>query len=376
MNNTIAPAEFYTLLGQNEIDLYTGVPDSLLADLCAYVEETAPTEKNIITANEGNAVALAGGYHIATGKHAVVYLQNSGLGNTVNPLLSLADQAVYGLPMLLVIGWRGEPGVKDEPQHVTQGRLNNPMLETMEIEYEVLDPTNWQKQVAWAVERMNEGNKPVALVVRKGTFASYSPVERQTDLTLSREQALEAIIANIDPEDFLVSTTGKTSREVFEIRERRGEGHSQDFLTVGGMGHASSIAMGMSLGTDRRVYCVDGDGAFLMHMGAIAVAAQQAPANFRYVMINNGAHESVGGQPTVAFDIDIPGILKASGFSTVATVTKADELAAAVKKLSENPKMALVIEVAQGSRKDLGRPTKTPAENKHDMMQKFGAEPK
>jgi phosphonopyruvate decarboxylase len=185
MSNTIAPAEFYQLLGHNDIDLYTGVPDSLLADLCAYVEDTAPAERNIITANEGNAVALAGGYHIATGKYAVVYLQNSGLGNTVNPLLSLADSAVYGLPMLMVIGWRGEPGVKDEPQHVTQGRLNNPMLETMEIEYQVLDPQGWQGQVAWAVERMGETNKPVALVVRKGIFEKYAAAERATDLSLS-----------------------------------------------------------------------------------------------------------------------------------------------------------------------------------------------
>lgn len=373
MSNTIAPAEFYQLLGQNDIDLYTGVPDSLLADLCAYVEDTAPAERNIITANEGNAVALAGGYHIATGKYAVVYLQNSGLGNTVNPLLSLADSAVYGLPMLMVIGWRGEPGVKDEPQHVTQGRLNNPMLETMEIEYQVLDPEAWQGQVAWAVERMGETNKPVALVVRKGIFEKYAASERVTDLSLTREQALEAIIENIDPADFIVSTTGKTSREVFEIRERRGEGHSQDFLTVGGMGHASSIAMGMSLGTDRRVYTVDGDGAFLMHMGAIAVAAQQAPDNFRYVMINNGAHESVGGQPTVGFDIDIPAILKGSGFDSVETVRNAEDLAAAIKRLADTPRMALVIEVAQGSRPDLGRPTTTPVQNKLDMMREFDA---
>lgn len=373
MSNTIAPAEFYQLLGQNDIDLYTGVPDSLLADLCAYVEDTAPAERNIITANEGNAVALAGGYHIATGKYAVVYLQNSGLGNTVNPLLSLADSAVYGLPMLMVIGWRGEPGVKDEPQHVTQGRLNNPMLETMEIEYQVLDPEGWQGQVAWAVERMGETNKPVALVVRKGLFEKYAASERVTDLSLTREQALEAIIENIDPADFIVSTTGKTSREVFEIRERRGEGHSQDFLTVGGMGHASSIALGMSLGTDRRVYTIDGDGAFLMHMGAIAVAAQQAPDNFRYVMINNGAHESVGGQPTVGFDIDIPAILKGSGFDSVETVRNAEDLAAAIKRLADTPRMALVIEVAQGSRPDLGRPTTTPVQNKLDMMREFNA---
>ncbi len=373
MSETIAPAEFYDLLGQNDIDLFAGVPDSLLQDLAAYIEQASPPEKNIITANEGNAVALACGYHIATGRLAAVYLQNSGLGNTVNPLLSLADEAVYSIPMLMIIGWRGEPGVKDEPQHVTQGRLNNPLLETMGVEYAVLDPASWRDQVSWAVSRLREANKPVALVVRKGLFGTHAAAERPTDLPLTREDALEAIIENIDPADFIVSTTGKTSREVFEIRERRGEGHAQDFLTVGGMGHASSIAVGMCLGTDRRVYCIDGDGAFLMHMGAIAIAAQKARENFRYVLINNGAHESVGGQPTVAFDIDIPGILTASGFDAVETVREPSELAAAVRRLADVPRTALVIEVAQGSRPDLGRPTTTPVQNKLDMMREFQA---
>jgi len=319
-------------------------------------------------------VALAGGYHVATGRYAAVYLQNSGLGNTINPLLSLADEAVYGLPMLLIIGWRGEPGVKDEPQHVvTQGRLNNELLETMGIDYAVLDPEKWQEQVAWSVEKMREANKPVAIVVRKGVFSSYDIEDRGSELPLKREQALEAMLDAIDPSDFLVSTTGKTSREVFEIRERRGEGHSQDFLTVGGMGHASSIAMGMAMGSDARVYCIDGDGAFLMHMGAIAVAAQKAPENFRYVLINNGAHESVGGQPTVAFDIDIPAILMAAGFTSVQTVREQSELAAAMARVAQTPRHALVIEVAQGSRDDLGRPTTTPAQNKADMMRQFRA---
>lgn len=373
MSTTIEPKAFYDLLGENDIDLFAGVPDSLLADLCAYIEATAPAEKNIITANEGNAVALASGYHIATGSFAAVYLQNSGLGNTVNPLLSLADPEVYSIPMLLIIGWRGEPGVKDEPQHVAQGRLTNPLLETMGIDYAVLDPESWQDQVRWAVEQLRTANRPVALVVRKGAFGKFAAQERATELTLSREQALETIIENIDPADFIVSTTGKTSREVFEIRERRGEGHAHDFLTVGGMGHASSIAMGMALGTDHRVYTIDGDGAFLMHMGAVAITAQQARDNFRYVLINNGAHESVGGQPTVGFSIDIPAILLGAGFESVEVVRTLEELPDAVRRHADAPRAALVIEVAQGSRADLGRPTTTPRQNKLDMMQEFEA---
>ncbi len=371
--NLIDPAAFHARLGGHGIDLFAGVPDSLLQDLCACIEDLSPREKNIITANEGNAVALACGYHIATGRYAAVYLQNSGLGNTVNPLLSLAHPQVYGVPMLLVVGWRGEPGVKDEPQHVAQGRLTLPTLDTLEAPYQVLDPQQWEAQVDWAIDQMRSSSAPVALVVRKGTFARYAAAERPTSLRLSRERALEIVADTIGPDAFVVSTTGKTSRELFEIRERRGEGHSHDFLTVGGMGHAASIAMGMCLGTDETVFCIDGDGGFLMHLGSLAVTAQQAGQNFRYLLINNGAHESVGGQPTVAFDIDVAAMLTAAGFGQVESVRDETELADAVRRLAATPRSALVVEVAQGSRPDLGRPTIAPAANKVDMMAQFGA---
>ncbi len=371
MSATVNPKEFHELLDANGIDLFAGVPDSLLQDLCACIEVNSPPERNLVTANEGNAVAIACGYHIATGKYAAVYLQNSGLGNTVNPLLSLADPDVYSVPMLLIIGWRGEPGVKDEPQHVAQGRLTLPLLETLGIEHVLLDPEDWQGQVAGAVQRLRDNSAPFALVVRKNTFGKYEAPARPSDLNLTREQALEVIIEGVGADAFVVSTTGKTSREVFEIRERRGEGHARDFLTVGGMGHAASIAMGMSLGTDELVYCIDGDGAFLMHLGSIPVIVQRAPDNFRYVMINNGAHESVGGQPTVAFEIDVVGMLSSAGFEHVETVRDIESLPAAVQRLAGGPRSALVIEVAQGSRADLGRPTIAPVQNKADMMREF-----
>lgn len=367
----ISPAEFYDLLVASAVDLFAGVPDSLLQDLAAYIQDHCPTERNIITANEGNAVALAGGYHVATARFGAVYLQNSGLGNTVNPLLSLADPDVYALPMLLIIGWRGEPGVKDEPQHVAQGRLTLPILDTLGIDYAVLDPNGWRQQVTQTVERMARESRPLALVVRKGTFDTYRAAAAETELTLSRERALEEIIGSIDARDFIVSTTGKTSREVFEIRERRGEGHGMDFLTVGGMGHAGSIAMGMSLGTDRRVYCIDGDGAFLMHLGSVPIMAIRGRPNLRYILINNGAHESVGGQPTVAFDLDIPALLRAVGFQQVETARSSEGLADCVRRLADSPKSALIIEVAQGSRPELGRPSSTARQNKEDMMREF-----
>lgn len=370
---SIDTAEFYAALHEAGLDFFTGVPDSLLQDLCAYIEDHTPAQLNVIAANEGNAVALAMGYHLASGKFAAVYLQNSGIGNTVNPLLSLADPDVYGVPMLLVIGWRGEPGVKDEPQHAAQGRLTLPLLETLGVPYQVLDPDDWRSQLSWAASTLADESRPVALVVRKGAFSKYAPPDRPSDLELTREGALEAVLGALADDDMVVSTTGKTSREVFEIRERRGEGHTRDFLTVGGMGHASSIAMGMCIGSERRVYCIDGDGAFLMHLGALPVIGQHVGDNFRYVLINNGAHESVGGQPTVAFEIDIPAILAASGFEQVETVQTQADLPHALGRLAAAPRSALLINVAQGSRPDLGRPTISPGQNKVDLMQELSA---
>lgn len=369
----IDTAEFYDHLTSQGVELFTGVPDSLLADLCACIYDRTPRESNIVAANEGNAVGIACGYHISTGKYAAVYLQNSGLGNVVNPVMSLAHQEVYSIPMLLIIGWRGEPGVKDEPQHVAQGRLTPDMLDALEVPYIVVDPASWQSQIEEALETMKRTNAPVALLVRKGAFTKYAFAQEDAkpELTLKREEALAAILEAVGPDAFIVSTTGKTSREVFELREQRGEGHARDFLTVGGMGHASSIAMGACLGTDELVYCIDGDGGFLMHMGASPVIAQTARDNFRYIMINNGAHESVGGQPTVGFGIDIPAILTGSGFEQVEVVTDGADIADAVARVAAKPRSALIIETLQGSRADLGRPTVSPSANKVDMRTVF-----
>jgi phosphonopyruvate decarboxylase len=370
--SAIDTTAFYDHLVGSGVELFTGVPDSLLQDLCACIYDRTPREANIVAANEGNAVGLACGYHVSTGKYAAVYLQNSGLGNIVNPVLSLAHPDVYSVPMLLIIGWRGEPGVKDEPQHVAQGRLTTAMLDAMEVPYQVVDPSRWQSQIDDALATMKETNAPVALLVRKGAFSKYAfPLQDKPGLTLTREDALEAVLEAVGPDAFLVSTTGKTSREVFELREKRGEGHSHDFLTVGGMGHSSSIAMGACLGTEELVYCVDGDGGFLMHMGSAPVIAQRARDNYRYILINNGAHESVGGQPTVAFDIDIPAILTGSGFEHVELVTEGADIADAVARIAARPRSALVIETVQGSRPDLGRPTVSPSANKVDMIKEF-----
>lgn len=371
--SAIDTVSFYEHLTGKGVELFAGVPDSLLKDLCACIYDRTPREANIVAANEGNAVGIACGYHISTGKYAAVYLQNSGLGNVVNPVASLAHPEVYGIPMLMIIGWRGEPGVKDEPQHVAQGRLTPAMLDSLEVPYVVLEADSWQSQVDDAVAQMSESNRPVALLVRKGLFSKYSFTQDnpKPEVTLTREEALAEVLNTIGPEAFVVSTTGKTSREVFELRVTREEGHAHDFLTVGGMGHSSSIAMGAALGTDELVYCVDGDGGFLMHMGAAPVIAQRARDNFRYILINNGAHESVGGQPTVGFDIDIPAILRGSGFEHVELVSDAESIPRAIERIAAQPRSALIIETAQGSRDDLGRPTVSPSQNKIAMLEAF-----
>ena len=362
--------EFYDYLVKKGLDFFVGVPDSLLKNLCACIKENSDSKHNIITANEGNAVAIACGYHMSSNKYGVVYMQNSGLGNTVNPLLSLADEEVYNIPMLLIIGWRGEPGKKDEPQHVKQGKLTLPLLETMGIEYMILN-SNYQEQIDKCYSYMKETNKPIALVVKKDTFDNYSINKEKNNYTLTREEALDTVLKELNDDDFIVSTTGKTSREIFELREKNHQGHANDFLTVGSMGHTASIAFGMCLNTDKNIYCIDGDGSFIMHMGSFAVIAQNPCDNFKYILINNGAHESVGGQPTVGFNIKIDEILKAVGFKNVYLATDKEEIKKAISKMKNNSMEALVIYTKQGSREDLGRPTTTPVENKVALMEKI-----
>ena len=317
----ISPEYFFNLLKQHELTFFAGVPDSLLKDFCAYVTDNTFVHDHIIAANEGNAVALAAGYHLATGKAGVVYLQNSGLGNCVNPLTSLTDKEIYSLPLLLLIGWRAEPGKKDEPQHLKMGKITLPLLETLEIPYNIVpnDEKAIDTVVQKAVPHLHTMKTPYALVVPDGTFSPYSLQRKQEKyLSLTREEALKLVISSIGDEDIIISTTGKTSRELFELREAVGKSHQQDFLTVGSMGHASAIAAGIALQKkNRKVYCLDGDGALIMHMGVLSTIGKLQPANFYHIVFNNFAHDSVGGQPTAADNIDIPVLAKANGYKSV-----------------------------------------------------------
>jgi len=379
----ISNREFLNTLQQEGIGFYTGVPDSLLKEICACITASVDPHHHVIAANEGAAVGLATGHHIATGGMAMVYLQNSGLGNTVNPLLSIADREVYSIPMLLMIGWRGEPGVKDEPQHVKQGRVQNALLDAMELPYEVIGPDtpDHEPVLRRLIAKARQENRPVALVVRKGTFEKWDEAPQKstaphasTASLMKREEAVEAIIGSLDDNTIVVSTTGMPSREIFEIRARQKMGHHRDFLTVGSMGHCSQIALGVALSRpDRSVCCVDGDGALIMHMGSLAIIGANAPNSFKHIVLNNGAHDSVGGQPTVGFAIDMPALALAGGYREARRVSDRSELAGAMEWLMRTDGPALLeVRVAKGARKDLGRPTRTPVQNKTDLMDHIG----
>ena len=320
-------------------------------------------EQNIITANEGNALALAAGHYLATGKPAVVYMQNSGLGNVVNPLLSLIDEEVYNIPVLLIIGWRGEPGIHDEPQHVKQGKLTLPLLRVMEVKYEILENLS---QVDSAFDYMQKTNKPFAFVVKKGTFEPFAKQKNESYFNLSREDAIRCVVSLLKNTDVVVSTTGMISRELYENRSS----HEKDFLTVGSMGHASSIALGIALSkTERKVFCFDGDGAFLMHMGAVPVIASRHLTNFKHIMFNNEAHDSVGGQPTVMGSVNVADVVYGCGYKHVYQARTVDDITQIWSDFyaSDGPSL-LEIKVKPGARKDLGRPKEKPVENKKMFM--------
>lgn len=373
----LSPAAVHELIRNEGIRYFAGVPDSLLADFCAYVTDSEDEHAHVITANEGNAIALASGHYLGTGEPALVYMQNSGLGNAVNPLLSLSDEEVYSIPMLLMIGWRGEPGVKDEPQHVKQGRVMVPMLDAMEIpSFELhagMDDAG--EVIARACALMRERSAPVALLVRKGAFEKYKLQKTiRTDFPMDREGAVKCVVDLLGERDVVVSTTGKTSRELYEYRAARGDGHGNDFLTVGAMGHTASIAMGVAHGQPgRRVVCIDGDGSALMHLGALAIIGQSGLGNLVHVVVNNGAHDSVGGQPTTGFAIDLVAIAKACGYRQASSVTTAEEVEAAFAGFGANDGPVLLeIRVNKGARDDLGRPKSTPVENRDAFMKRLG----
>lgn len=355
-------------------EFYTGVPDSQLRPLCDYLMNThgVDARHHIIAANEGNCAAIAAGYHLATGKLPVVYLQNSGEGNLINPVTSLLHQQVYGIPELFIVGWRGEPGIYDEPQHIYQGAITQKLLVDLEIPIFVVGPETTKTAVQNTMEYFHslfvEG-RSAAFVIRKGGLVYHQKVFYQNAYTMNREDVIRHIVETVR-EDFVVSTTGKASRELFEIRVQKGQTHDRDFLTVGSMGHASSIALGIALHRpDVRVWCIDGDGAALMHMGAMAVIGASKPHNLIHIVLNNGAHETVGGMPTAAEDIDLLGIARACGYPYVTSAVDFAALDAMLAEAKAQDTLCFIeAKCALGARNDLGRPTSSPLENKRAFV--------
>ena len=365
--------KFYEFLVSKGIDFFTGVPDSLLKDFNAYIMNNASINKHIIAANEGSSIALAAGHYLATRKIGLVYMQNSGLGNAINPLVSLVDSDVYSIPLLLIIGWRGEPGKDDEPQHIKQGKITLKLLEALEIPYTILpsDIDTAKEKVNKAFKYMNEHNAPYAFVVRKNTFEKFEYKNKViSHYTLSRENAIKIIVRGLDDNDIVVSTTGMASRELFEFREQMKQNHSKDFLTVGSMGHASQIALGIATSSqNQQVFCFDGDGAIIMHMGALGIIGSNSPKNFKHIILNNASHDSVGGQPTIGNEINFVSIALSCGYKFAYSVETELELKEKLSLLKsiDGPSL-LEIKINKGHRKNLGRPTISPKENKKSFM--------
>lgn len=355
-------------------DFYTGVPDSQLKALCDYLIKKYGIDPrhHIIAANEGSCTAIAAGYHLATGNIPVVYMQNSGEGNMINPAASLLNHKVYAIPVVFIIGWRGEPGLYDEPQHIYQGEVTLKLLEDMEIESFVIGKETTDEEVAAKMTEFKDilaSGRDTAFVIRRGALTDAPKVEYRNDNHMMREEIIRHIV-KASGEDPIVSTTGKASRELFETRTANGQSHKYDFLTVGSMGHSSSIALGVAVNKpQQRIWCIDGDGAVLMHMGAMAVVGANKPNNLIHIVINNGAHETVGGMPTVAGEMDLVAIAKACGYPYAVWVDNLDDLDKELEATKNRNELSLIeVKCSIGAREDLGRPTTTALENKQNFM--------
>ena len=370
-----------TLIDIIDSEFYTGVPDSQLKALCNYLMNKygIDPKHHIIAANEGNCTAIAAGYHLATGKVPVVYMQNSGEGNIINPVASLLNDKVYAIPMIFIVGWRGEPGIHDEPQHLYQGKVTVRLLEDMDIKPFIIGKDTTDEEVEKAMESFRavlKQGKDVAFVIRKGALTDAPDMEYKNNNHMVREEIIQHIV-KVSGEDPIVSTTGKASRELFEVRVANGQSHKYDFLTVGSMGHSSSIALGVAINKpEQKVWCVDGDGAVLMHMGSMAVLGANKPENLIHIVINNGAHETVGGMPTVAGSVDLIKIALACGYPNAVSVANFGDLDRELKAAKNRNELSLIeVKCSIGAREDLGRPTTTALENKEAFMSYLSAIP-
>jgi len=367
--------DFFSLCKKYDFSFFVGVPDSTFKSWMSFLEKNNDRLINIPTVNECEAVAICAGYHLSTGKIGVLYMQNSGLGKTINPLTSLCDPAVYSIPILLMIGWRGEPGKKDAYQHHKMGPITLELLDLLEIPYEIISSeiNQLEKTLKNAKDYMKHNNKSYALIVRKGVFEKLEEQNESITIKPSREEALKTILKNLDGDEIIVSTTGKISRELFEARSENKKDYNHDFYNIGAMGCAQSIAFGIALNKkNKKVWVFDGDGSVLMQMGALATIGHHSPGNFYHIIFDNQAHDSTGGQPTCSDTVCFDKVAVACNYKFVQVVNDLNSLKKAVKTLKERKGPSLiVVKVKKGSREDLGRPTLHPNEHKEEFMNKL-----
>jgi phosphonopyruvate decarboxylase len=372
---------YFKCLSDEGVELITGVPDSLLNEFCSYAESILAKEKHVIAANEGNAIALAAGYHLATGTIPFVYMQNSGIANAMNPLLSLTNREVYSIPMVLLIGWRGDPEINDHAQHQRQGKITPDLFQIIDIPYRVLDSDDQSviDSTIWAIRHAKTTNRPTALLAKKGLFEKGKKSNSiDTDnICINRETAIKCIVDCLPEDTIYVAATGRATRELYYLRENTNEGHANDFLNVGAMGHTSQIALGIALGnTKRLVVCLDGDASAIMHLGGFSTIGKVRPSNLLHVVLNNGVHESVGGQPSAGYHINLTAIAEKSGYATIGKAVKSEqELRFGIHFLIKSELPAFIdIHIQKGTRSNLKALTNDLISLKEQLMKELAAD--
>lgn len=348
----------FAALNQMGVDFFTGVPDSLLNDFCLYLVKNIPDGQHVMAANEGNAIGIAAGHYMATGKIPVVYMQNSGIGNATNPLLSLTHECVYGIPMILVIGWRGDPAISDHAQHKKQGELTPVLMKDMDIPYEILDSDDSViEKFAWAVAKAKEISSPVALIAKKAILTEKVKKQVYPDSRLmNREEAVSAVVEVLGSDAVYLGTTGRATREVHEQLKAHGVGEGHEFQNVGSMGHVSSVGLGLALARpDQKVVVFDGDAAVVMHMGALATNCRYKAGNLIHIVLNNGVNESVGGQPSAGYVINLTEVAAACGYRTPGHAVETKEELQRIIRDFDKGEMPLFVDVhvRQGIRSDM-----------------------
>ena len=368
--------EFYNYLLSHKITFFTGVPDSLLKEFNNVIQKNTEPQNHHITANEGSAIALATGYNLATKNIPLVYLQNSGFGNMINPLMSLASDKVYSIPMLIIVGWRGEPGIKDEPQHLSQGECMVDLINSLKIPFNILSNNidDSKKIIDSTIESIKLTSKPHIILVKKNTFQKYSnKIDIINNYPIYRKEAIEHVV-NFFNKDIILSTTGKISRELLETINEKKLSQDNIFLNVGAMGHVSMISLGIAMNTKKRVICLDGDGSVLMHMGNLTNIGTSNCSNLIHIVLNNGMHESVGIQPTKGFDINISEIARKCGYSDPIIIDKEDQISNIFNYISSNKLVGpILVEIRINNKvnysHELARPKDLPIERKNNFIE-------